>query len=405
VLLRISGIGALVLALTLLMSLLAGWAFMKPVSSNPDQELTYRVNELIGTGKPVKSIVLRVATGDGLYTWAGAAGVANENSDTPMTVETPIYIASVTKLFTATAVMRLYEEGALSLDDTLDKYLPEQLIGGIHVYQGRDYSHEITIRQLLSQTSGLPDYYEDKAADGASVFELLMANPDRNWTVDETVARARDQMTPHFAPGVSAYYSDTNYQLLGKIIESVTGQPLYVVFDEFFFQPLHLEHTWLVGSPESFSAAHEPVADVFDNQTNITRIRSNTAFWADGGIVSTTDDMITFLKALNTGGIVRNDTLHVMHSWRQLQNMPFEYGYGMMYFSPGPSATTLLGVTPLSSVATPKTWGHTGSVGSFLYYSEDLDLYMAGSIDQTQDNLSPIILMSRAMRAVRQFRS
>jgi len=234
-LVRFSTYAALALAVVLVMGMLAGSLYMRPAKASLDAELTYRLNELVGPGKPVRNVVLRVASGDGSLEWAGAAGIANQATGTAMTADTPIYIASVTKLFTATAVMHLYEQGALSLDDTIDRYLPADLINGIHVYEGHDYSREITIRQLLSHTSGLPDYYEDKAADGSSLFELLIQDPERNWSVDEMIARARDEMTPHFAPGTSAYYSDTNYLLLGKIIESVTGKPLESVFSELLF--------------------------------------------------------------------------------------------------------------------------------------------------------------------------
>jgi CubicO group peptidase (beta-lactamase class C family) len=119
-----------------------------------------------------------------------------------------------------------------------------------------------------------------------------------------------------------------------------------------------------------------PIADVFYNNTNITRIRSNGAYWADGGIVSTTEDMIALLKALNNGQLISEATLQSMHNWRRLQNLPFEYGYGTMYFTLRQAVNTVVNMPPV--------WGHTGSDGSFLYYSEDLDLYMAGTIDQNR---------------------
>ena len=333
---------------------LAGWLYIKPVHGTLDQELSYRVDELAGPDKPVKNVVLRVEKGDGSFAWAGAAGTANQDTQTAMTADTPIYIASVTKLFTAAAIMRFSEQGALSLDDTIDRYLPEDLIQGIDVYQGSDYTHELTIRELLSQTSGLPDYYDDKANDGTSLFEAFMADPDRTWTVDELIARARDQMSPHFAPGTAAYYSDTNYQLLGKIIESVSGKPLQTVFEQLFFEPLGMQHTWLVGLSQPQAMSPQPVADVFYNDVNITRIRSNGAYWADGGIVSTTQDMIAFLKALNGGEIISQTSLQSMHDWRPLQNLPFQYGYGTMSL-PRP-INTVLRVGPI--------WGHSGSDGS-----------------------------------------
>ncbi len=189
--------------------------------------------------------------GDGSYTWAGADGIATQDGQVPMTKDTPIYIASITKLYTATAIMKLYEEGALSLDDPISKYLPADLIKGIHVYKGEDYSNEITIEQLLSTTSGIPDYYEEKSSkDGKKIFELFLEEPERSWTVDETIARARDDLGPHFPPGTDAFYSDTNFQLLGMIIENVTHKPLHIVYGDFFFRPLGLKHTWLIGCSE-----------------------------------------------------------------------------------------------------------------------------------------------------------
>jgi len=163
----------------------------------------------------VKNCVLSVMTGNGSLVWSGAAGIAREN--TPMTSNTPIYIASITKLYTATAVMLLIEKGVLSLDDPMAKYLPGELINGIHVYKGKDYSAGITIRELLSHTSGIPDYYSDKAPDGKNLFELFIESPDRSWTVDETIARARNDLKAKFPPGTDTAYSDTNYQLLGKV--------------------------------------------------------------------------------------------------------------------------------------------------------------------------------------------
>ena len=175
-----------------------------------------------------------------------------------MTKDTEIYIASVTKLYTAAVVLRLFERGALSLDDPMSKYLPSELIRGIHVYRGKDSSSEITIRQLLSHSSGIADYYSEKGRDGKTLFDMFLENPDRLWTVDETIDRARRDLAPNFPPGTGTSYSDTNFQLLGKIVENVTGKPLQDAYEDFIFQPLGLEHTWLVGHDKGQSV---PVCD------------------------------------------------------------------------------------------------------------------------------------------------
>ena len=286
--------------------------------------------------------------------------------------------------------------GSLSLDDPMAKYLPSELINGIHVYDGKDYSAEITVRELLSHTSGIANYYSDKAGDGKNLFELFIESPNRMWTVDETIARARENLKPKFRPGTDTSYSDTNYQLLGRIIEAVAGVPLHVFYEDFIFRPLGLEHTWLVGHWRSQAPRCTSPADVFYGNRNITKIRSNGAYWADGGIVSTAEEMNLFLKALNDGRIIRPTSLKLMHHWRRL-GFPLEYGYGTMRFNLPWPFRTIAGIPPL--------WGHSGSTGSFLYYFQDLDLYMAGTIDQTESKIKPFILMGKVIRAVRAARS
>jgi D-alanyl-D-alanine carboxypeptidase len=362
-----------------------------PPSDNLNQEMEDLVSGFVGKDKSVRNCVLSVMKGDGSFLWSGAAGIAGEKGRVPMTKDTPVYIASITKLYTAAVIMGLYEKGVLSLDDPMSKYLPEELIRGVHVYKGKDYSREITIKQLLSHTSGIADYYSEKPKGGKSLFEMFLEKPERSWSVDETIERVRNELKPNFPPGTEASYSDTNFQLLGKVIEAITGKPLHTVYEDFIFRPLGLKHTWLVGRSEPQVAMHAAPADVFYGDMNITKTRSNGAYWADGGIVSTAEEMIIFLKALNEGRIVRRDTLRSMHHWHKLQ-FPLQYGYGTMYFKLPWFINMVFKVPPL--------WGHSGSTGSFLYYSEDLNLYMAGSIDQVESKSKPFRLMLRVMKAI-----
>jgi len=359
--------------------------------NNLNQEMEYLVSGFVEKDKSVRNCLLSVMKGDGSLSWSGAAGIGSQNGQVPMAKDTPIYIASITKLYTATVIMRLYEKGALSLDDPISKYLPERLIRGIHIYKGKDYSHEITIKQLLSHTSGIPDYYSEKPKGGKSLFELFLEEPERRWTVDETIERARKDLKPNFQPGAGASYSDTNFQLLGKIIEAITLKPLHIVYEDFIFRPLGFKRTWLIGHSEPQFAPSATPADVFYKNVNITETRSNGAYWAEGGIVSTAEEMIIFLKALNDGRIVSRDTLKLMHHWHKLQ-FPLQYGYGTMCFKLPWFINKVMKVPPL--------WGHSGSTGSFLYYSEDLNLYMAGSINQVDAKSKPFRLMLKVMKAI-----
>ncbi len=364
--------------------------FSIPPFNDFNQKMQYLVSDLVKKDKGVRNCVLSVAKGDGTFSWSGAAGIASQAGQVPMTKDTPIYIASITKLYTATAIMRLYEKGALSLDDPMSKYLPEGLTRGIHVYRGKDYSHGITIKQLLSHTSGIADYYSEKPKGGKSLFEMFLEEPGRSWTVDETIDRVRKDLKPNFAPGTDASYSDTNFQLLGKVIEAITGKPLHIVYEDLLFRPLGLKHTWLIGRSKPQLPPTGVTADIFYKDVNITKTRSNGSYWADGGIVSTSEEMIIFLKALKEGRIVSEDTLKLMHNWHKLE-FPLQYGFGTMYFQFPPFISKVLKVSPL--------WGHSGSTGSFLYYSKEKNLYLAGSINQVDSKIKPFILMIRVMRA------
>jgi D-alanyl-D-alanine carboxypeptidase len=375
-----------------LLMTLEGWSITQLKSSTQpfeslDQKLEYLLSELVEKDSSVRNCVLSVLKGDSSYFWSGAAGIASQENQLPMIKETQIYIASITKLYTATVIMKLYENGIISLDDPISKYLPEELYRGIHIYKGKDFSDKITIEQLLSHTSGIADYYSEKSKAGKSLFELFLEDPGRIWTVDETIERARKDLEPNFPPGTGASYSDTNFQLLGKLIEIVTGKPLYKVYDDFLFEPLGLKHTWLTGYSKSKLNIYTTPADVFYNNKIINNIRSNGSYWADGGIISTAEECIIFLKALNEEHIINRSTLKLMHNWHELE-FPIKYGYGTMYFELPPSQDI------------PPLWGHSGSTGSFLYYSEKWNMYIAGTIDQVEAKYTSFKLMISVMQVI-----
>jgi protein-S-isoprenylcysteine O-methyltransferase Ste14 len=130
-------LGMAIWSIALILVFLTGLNCSNLSSNDLNLKLERSVSELVEKDKSVRNCVLAVTKGDGSYSWAGAAGIATQDGQVPMTKDTPIYIASITKLYTATAIMKLYEEGALSLDDPIFKYLPADLIQGIHVYEGR----------------------------------------------------------------------------------------------------------------------------------------------------------------------------------------------------------------------------------------------------------------------------
>ncbi len=381
---------AILITILILIALLIFSRITRPKFTNASQHLEHIVTDIVNSNKLIKNCVLYVYKGDGSFTWSGASGIANEAGHIPMTKDTPIYLASITKLYVAAAVMKLFEQGSLNLDDPVSKYLPKELIHGLNVYKGHDYSNEITIEQLLSHKSGIPDYYDEKGKDGKTLFEIFKSDQKKQWSVEDQIARVRNDLISRSKPGEKAFYSDTNYQLLGKIIEAVTGKPLPTVLNESLFIPLNLRHTWLVGDPPRQVKSSDITADVFSKNDNITKMRSSPFYWADGGIISTVEEEVMFLKSLSTGHIIRPSTLELMHHWNSIKNTgPFKYGFGTMEFA---APSIICKALPV--------WGHSGSTGSFLYYSPGKDLYVAGTINITDENKTALLMMIRALQAV-----
>jgi D-alanyl-D-alanine carboxypeptidase len=356
---------------------------MDPETKN--QELQKLLDDTVGKNPGIRNSIAAVTTGDESFTWSGAAGLANPAEQVQMTVDTPFYLASITKMFTATAIMILYEQGKLSLDDPMSNYLPEALIQGIHVYQDTDYTDQVQIGHLLSHTSGIADYYLEKPPGGKSFFEELVAKQAIERTVEDTILRARDQLSANFKPGVKASYSDTNFQLLGLIIEAVTGRPLHEIYLTFFFEPLDMQNTYLSTRSEPKISPPKEVAHIYYQDVDLTYNEALKTAWADGGLISTMEDSLKFIKALNRGELFHDDdTLTMMHNWKDLE-FPIRYGFGTMrmklprIFSP---------FNPI-----PELMGHFGSTGTCLFFCEELDVFLVGATNQveSQRNLTQLI--------------
>ena len=312
----------------------------------------------------VYSAVLCVENGNGLFSWKGAGG--------DMQTDSRYFIASVTKLYMTAVVMRLVEEGRLSLEDSIARYLPADYIQGLHVLKGVDYSASITIRHLISNTSGLPDYFFHKDQDGKSAAVTLLEGQDGYWPVERTI-RTVKKLKPKFAPGKKgkASYSDTNYQLLGKIVEAVTGKTLNDVFSEYIFIPLGLKDTYFYSDEND----ETPVAFYYKSK-KLWLPKYMTSIPAEGGIVSTAGECMRFLKAFFNGTFFPKENIENLKQWNLIFPPPglFFYGTGLeklwtpWFISPFKPISEILGF-----------WGQTGS---FAWYNPDTDLYFCGTTNQ-----------------------
>lgn len=310
-------------------------------------------------GKRVFGASLCVTQGS--RTWVGSAG--------NLSVNHPYFIASTTKLFTTAIILQLAHEQRMGLDDPIQKYLPPDVINGLHVYQGTDFSAQITVRHLLSQTSGLPDYFEGKGSNGKSLIQELTTGHDQHWTFEDAIARSK-QMKPHFPPGQKnkAHYTDTNYQLLGKIIEILTDSTYDEAVQQRILEPLGLRETYVFRNE-----ARTQVMPLHYKSSPLHIPQAMASFGPDGGIVSTSEEMVVFIRAFFGGQLFPAAILPTLYQWNSVM-FPLEYGVGLMrfrlprIFSPFRAQPTLL--------------GHSGLSGAFAYYCPEKDVFLTGTVNQ-----------------------
>ncbi|MGQ9635111.1 MAG: serine hydrolase domain-containing protein [Bryobacteraceae bacterium] len=353
--------------------------------------------------RDIPHAILAVESGDRSFRWASSFGVADDQGS-PMRPNTPFFLASVDKMYTACVVLRLWERGLLRLENPIAAYLPEATTGRIHRWQGKDYSGAITVWNLLSHTSGLPDWHLDRPKQGRPWIERLIQEGDRELSLGEIVQYVRVQLAPHFPPQptgsgrLKTRYCDTNFLLLNALIEEVTGRPLAEVHEHELFRRLGLSQTWLAGHSRQGTHTPEPAA-LWSGGKVLTLPRLLGSLW---GIYSTAEDGICFLRALLRGECFHHSsTLVLMQRWNRLgfpldlaalrsPHWPIEYGLGMPRFRIpriGP---------PLHLV------GHSGSTGRWLFYCPQQDLFLAGSVDQVKAGPLPYRFLPGVLRAVQE---
>lgn len=309
----------------------------------------------------------------------------------PVTQQNPFHTASIGKTFTATVIALLKEEGKLNYNDPISDHLDTEVMQHLHMFDDVDHSNEILIEHLLQHRSGLPDYFEDQPDSGQSVMELMLKDPDHFWTPTEVLNFAKTQLKPHFEPGTDYYYTDTEYVLLGMIIQNITEKPLHQVFTERIFEPLGMRHT-------SMHLRSEPIeptgrmAEVYADDLEISGFRSISADWAGGGLLTTCQDLMTFHQALVNGRIISELSFTEMQNWTPATKGMY-YGYGLYKIQLKELFFTLPDVTLI---------GHSGSTGSFMYYCPEWDVYITGSFNQLGYLKNHIIFLSKVLSTLKE---
>jgi D-alanyl-D-alanine carboxypeptidase len=292
--------------LPLLICLGLAVAQAEPAPSKHDDALSDRVDKLVQDKmyhEQIPGLALAVVK-DGKIIKAQAYGFADADSKVPASTNTVFRIGSVSKQFIATAIMMLVEEGKIGLDDPVGKYL-DGTPGGWK---------KITIRHLLTHTSGIPDFNN----------ENIPVDPGPG-DFDQRVLKAVSQRRLHFVPGDEWRYSNSNYHLLGMIIQRITGRPYGDFLRERIFGPLGMTQTAVFVEGGTYSS----LASGYRWDNGLHRVGAPVGITAGGSILSTILDMARWDAALYTNVLLKQSSLQQMWTPVRLNDgMNWRYGFG-----------------------------------------------------------------------------
>ncbi|PJK10683.1 alkaline D-peptidase [Lysobacteraceae bacterium NML120232] len=312
-------------------------------------------------------------------TYSAAAG--------DLALHQPFFIASVTKLFVTALVLQLQGENRLALDDPITRWLDANTLDGLHRLRGQDHSTAITVTHLLAHTSGLPDYFSDSVPGSQSwQKDLMRTRTDRAWRFEDALAHSK-HLQPRFVPGTRgrAHYSDTNFQLLGRIIECIEEQPLATSIARRITQPLELTNTWLYTDPQD-----QRPHPIHLGRKPLAIPQAMASFQADGGMVSTAPELLRFVRAFFSGHWFAPSVLAGLQVWRRIF-YPFESGIGMQRFR------LPWWLDPLGR--TPELIGYIGLSGTVAFHVPALNISVAGTINQAADPGKALRLTLRLLQA------
>jgi D-alanyl-D-alanine carboxypeptidase len=243
---------------------------------------------------------------DGHVVYTHAFGSSDLAAGTPARDDTHYEIGSITKQFTAASILQLHEAGKIDLDAKVAVYVP-----------AAPHANEITVRQLLTQTSGLPDYLDVPGIDTSksATFEQLMAS----------IAGKPLQ----FAPGGGWRYSNTNYVILGRIIEIVSGEKYDAYVRRHILDPLGMTQTFTIGDESSIPGMAFGYELVNGHLSPVRGPISRSYAWSAGDLVSTVGDVAKWSDALQHGRVVPPQDYTLMTTSQPTTQGDSGYGFAL----------------------------------------------------------------------------
>ena len=341
--------------------------FQPPTANGSLVETLDQVFDSITALSPVKGFNAAMLLPDGTI-WKRAKGLAEElPTQVPLTTEHLMGMGSISKSFVSTTLLLLHDDGLLDLGDSIGQYVgPYPNVPG-----------NVTIRQLLSHRSGISDYLNENPA----MFGAFNAHLDSIWVMDTILNNY--VLSPNFPVGASWSYSNTNYLLAGRIIESITGQPWHEVVRQRLLDPLGLSHTFVYpfetpgsqpfshfwadldgnGTVEDWQGIGLPDAGLFSLATSA------------GCLISTPEDLVKFSEWVYGGHLLQPATLaEMLTDYISVPGAGLQYGLGAGNFG-----------LPQNL----ENWGHNGDLiyKSFALYfpSENMSLAVQQNDDREYD--------------------
>ena len=296
-------------------------------------------------------------------------------------------IASSTKMMAATVVQQLADEGKLQFADPITKYLPESDSSGLHVFGGQDLTNQVTVRAVVSHTSGIADYYQTKRLPKNGDLETI-SRDDPGWSFEEAldVARALPaKFPPHSG---KAHYSATNYQLVGRIIEQVSGSSLESELQRRIFDPLGMSQSCLLTMNNL--SEFEKASQVLLGNQKYAGAKRIASLGAEGAVISSLEDTAKFMQSFFSGDLLSPTSRdNLLDNW--LPIFPrINYASGVMslnlprFITKASHAKGLL--------------GHSGATGHVMFYDPIEKLTIVATINQLSPSTLPYRLMAAVLR-------
>jgi len=328
------------------------------------------IDDLIAAGVP--GVSATVLSPEGI--WSTAAGKADLGNDIDLTAGNTLRAGSMTKVFAATTILILQDEGVLTLDDKINEYIPASITNKI------ENANEVTIRQLLNMSSGIRDYHGLK-----SILEILNLSSVKK-SAEENLEVIYNKKA-NFKPGEKNLYTNSNYLLAALVIKYATGKPANEVVQEKIIDRFGLTNTFVsTVTPKNLSRSY---MDIYDDgyMKDVTEIDNNAVGgedMLDGGIISSSYGLAHFLNLLMKGQILTENSLNQMKEFREVtedlgdQDFVTQYGLGLMYLETD------------NGIAI----GHYGNVHGFtglMFYFPEADITLSVMINGYSANISDVM--------------